>query len=558
MKNWRIKVVFYFVIVLGAAIISRLFYLQVINHKFYQSQALGLQSVFQEVTGARGEIFFRDNSKTLAINNNKWTVYANPTEIDDPGKVAESLASAIGETAEKILGKIESGDSYALIKSKLTEEEANNVSSLKLKGVHIEAQPGRYYPQNKIASQVVGFFGGNEEGQYGLEGYYNNILKGEEAFLQNSNSLVFFNTDSLEANSFDGSDLYLTIDYNIQYQAESALKEAREDFGIDSGQIIVMEPQTGKIVALANYPSFDPNQYSKEKDLGIFQNSAIQKIYELGSVLKPITVAIALNEGKIEPETTYKDEGCVMVGKQNICNFDRTVKYGTQTITQILEKSLNTGAVFVSQQIPKSTYLEYIDKFGFGDRTGIDLQGEIASANSNLRNGGDVNFATASFGQGIELTPLQLTAAFCPIANGGKLVKPYIVEKIVNNQRDEVVTSTKIVREVITSKTASEVTAMMVSVIDNGVANRAKVPGYYIAGKTGTAQVAYENKAGYYPDKTIHSFIGFAPALSPRFVAFVKLDNPKGKSSGTTAAPVFSKLAQYILNYWQIPPDYEQ
>ncbi len=558
MKNWRISFIFYLVVIVGAAIIGRLFYLQVVNHKFYQAQALGLQSAFQEVVGARGEIFFKNNSKSLAINNDKWSVSVNPTETEDADVTATELAKIIKDTKENILSKINNGGSYVLIKNKLTEEEVASIRSLKLAGIHIETQSGRYYSQNKIASQVVGFLGGGGLGQYGLEGYYDNILKGEESFSQNPGGLVFFNTDNLDPSSLDGSDLYLTIDYNIQYQAESILKEAKKDFGIDAGQIIVMEPQTGKIVALANFPGFDPNQYAKEKDLGIFQNSAIQKVYELGSVLKPITVAIALNEGRISTDTTYRDEGCVMVGKQNICNFDRTAKYGTQTTTQLLEKSLNTGAVFVSQQIPHDVYLDYIDRFGFGEKTGVDLQGEVASGNSNLRNGGDVNFATASFGQGIELTPLQLITAFCPIANGGKLVRPYVVDKIVNNQREEVPTNTKIVREVITPKTSSEVTTMMISVVDNGVANKAKVPGYYIAGKTGTAQVANEGRLGYDPAKTIHSFIGFAPALNPRFIAYIKFDNPKGKSSGTTAAPAFSKLAQYILNYWQIPSDYEQ
>ncbi|MBU2540051.1 penicillin-binding protein 2 [Patescibacteria group bacterium] len=556
MRNGRINFIFILIVLFGVAIISRLFYLQILNHKFYQAQALGQQAIFQEIQGERGEVFFAGKTKSLAINNDKWLVYINPQEIENKEETADALSEIIGDTSKQILSKIERGDSYTLIKNKLTEDEVAKIKRAGLKGVHLENQPGRYYPQTKIAAQVIGFVGGEEQiGQYGVEGYYDSILKGEKSFTEGSRSSVFFNPASIEVNSLDGSDLYLTIDYSIQFEAESLLKKAKEDFNIDSGQIIVMDPQTGRIVALANYPSFDPNQYSKEKDLAIFQNSVVQKIFELGSILKPITMAIALNEGKVTPETSYIDEGCVKIGTRNICNFDDK-KYGEQTMTGVLEKSLNTGAIFVSKLISHDVYLDYIDKFGFGEKTGIDLQGEVYSKNQNLRNGKEINFATASFGQGIEMTPIQFIRAFCVFANGGKLVKPYIVEKIVNNQREELQTSPKVLREVINQSTASQLTTMLISVVDNGVAGRAKVPGYYIAGKTGTAQIAYEDKAGYYPDKTIHSFVGFAPALNPRFVALIKLDNPTSRSSSLSAAPIFSKLAQYVLNYWQIPQDY--
>jgi cell division protein FtsI/penicillin-binding protein 2 len=558
LKNWRINIIFIIFILFGAAIISRLFYLQIVNHKFYLAQALGQQTIFEEMEGARGEIFFKDSVKILAVNNDKLLVYVVPQEIENEEETATALAGVISDPASQILPKIQKGDSYTIIKNKLTDEEADKIKNLKLKGVYLDRLPGRYYPQETVASQIVGFMGGDQIGQYGLEGYYDEILQGKKSFQEEPRTLVLFDLKQLEPTSLDGSDLYLTIDYNIQFEAESLLKEAKENFDIDSGQILVLAPDTGKIVAMANFPSFNPNQYSKEKDLGIFQNSLVQKIFEPGSVIKPITMAIALNEKKITPDTTYEDQGFVKVGVETIYNFDKTKKYGEQTMTQVLEKSLNTGAVFVSKLINPDVFLRYLDDFGFGEKTGIDLQGEVYSQNKNLRTGQEINFATASFGQGIEITPIQLARAFCVIANGGNLIKPYIVEKIVNAQRDEIETNPKIIKKIISQQTVSQLTTMLISAIDNGVAKKAKVPGYYVAGKTGTAQVPYEDKRGYYPDKTIHSFVGFAPALSPRFVILVKLDNPKGKSSSATTAPIFSKLAQYILNYWQIPPDYEQ
>jgi len=567
MRSWRVNLIFAILIIFGAAIISRLFFLQIINHKFYQAQALGQQTVFEEVEGARGEIFFKDNTKSLAVNNDKWLLYVTPQEIENKEEAAEILSKIIKEQKDQILSKIEEGDSYTVIKNKLTDEEFNEIKNLvnstelqrgdsKLKGIYLDRLPGRYYPQEKIAASVVGFVGGEGIGQYGLEGYYEEILKGKKSFKEEPRNLILFDPEKLEPTSLDGSDLYLTIDYSIQFEAESLLKEAKEKFGIDSGQIIVIEPTTGRIMAMADYPSFNPNQYSKEKDISIFQNSSVQKIFEPGSVMKPITMAIALNQGKITPDTTYKDEGFVKVGVETIYNFNKTKKYGIQTMTQVLEKSLNTGAVFVSRLIEPSIYIKYLDDFGLGEKTGIDLQGEVYSRNENLRNGKEINFATASFGQGIEMTPIQLVDAFCVIANGGKLVKPYFVEKVVNAQREETEINPKIIKEVINQQTVSQLTSMLISAVENGFAKQAKVPGYYVAGKTGTAQVPYEDRKGYYPNKTIHSFVGFAPALNPKFVILVKLDNPKGKSSAETAALTFSKLAQYILNYLQIPPDH--
>ena len=558
MKNWRINLVLVFILIFGAAIISRLFYLQIIKRGFYQAQALGQQVRLREVEGLRGEIFFKNKTKSLAINKERWVVYVLPEEIEDKALTAEILSKNLDKPQDLILSKIEEGDYYTEIKNRLTEEEVEKIKNLNLEGVYWEEFPGRYYPQETLASHVIGFLGGDEKGQYGLEGYYDEILRGKEGFREEKKGSILldslFGPENLEPVE-DGSDLYLTIDYNIQFKAESLLEEAKELFDIEAGQIIVLEPDSGEILALADFPNFNPNQYSKEKDLSIFQNGAVQKIFEPGSVLKPITMAIALNEGKITPNTTYQDEGYVKVGVETIYNYGRRV-YGEKSMTEVLEKSINTGAVFVSKLIPREVFLEYVDKFGLNKKTDIDLQGEIYSQNENLRKGQEINFATASFGQGIEMTPIQLSRAFCVIANGGKLVKPYLVEKIVNVSTSEI--QPQVLGEVINQQVAFQLTAMLISVVENGFAKKAKIPGYYIAGKTGTAQVAYEGKGGYHPDKTIQSFIGFGPALNPQFLILVKLDNPKTRTAEYSALPIFRKLAKHIIDYWQIPPDYQE
>jgi len=563
MWNWRINLILVFIFLFGAAIISRLFFLQILKYKFYQAQALGQQMIFKELGGVRGEIFFNtqglnnlDKIKSLAVNKEKWVVYALLDEIDDKTITAQALAGHFGEKKEEILSKLDGGNYYVLLKNNATKEEIDKLKNSGLKGVYWEKISGRYYPQESLAANIVGFVSGDENGYYGLEGYYDEILKGKKGFIEDKKGLAFLDFNAPQYSLQDGSDLYLTIDYNIQFKAESLLKEVKNDLNIEAGQIVVLEPNTGKVLAMADFPTFNPNQYSKEKNFDIFQNSAIQKIYEPGSVFKPITMAIALNEGKITPDTTYEDTGSVKVGVETIYNYERKV-YGKQTMTNVLENSINTGAVFVSKLIPKETFLQYIDRFGFSEKTGIDLQGEVFSENVNLRRGQEINFATASFGQGISMTPLQLIQAFCVIANGGKIMKPYVVEKIVSHSKNEITEiKPKIGREVISQQTASHLTAMLISVVENGFGKKAKVPGYYVAGKTGTAQVPIEGGKGYYLDKTIQSFIGYAPGLNPRFVILVKLDNPGASSAGFSAANVFRKMAEYIINYWQIPPDY--
>lgn len=566
MRNWRPRIILFFIVIVAAIIIVRLFYIQVLNGKFYSAIALGQQTGFKEVQGNRGEIFFENSKETkgargsgemksLAINKEKWIVSAVPKEIKDKNNFAQVLSKAMGESEESIFSKLSETDSYVVIKKDLGADDIDSLKKLKLQGLSFEVLPERYYPQENLASQVVGFLGGSGVGQYGIEGYYENILKGKAGIKEEKRGLDLINSNDGQ-DYLNGSDLYLTIDYNIQFQAESLLKEAQKNINIDSGQIIVLKPDSGRILTLANFPSFDPNTYSKENDFDIFQNSTTQKIFEPGSVFKPFTMAIALEEGKITLETTFVDTGSVKIGPDTIYNFDRK-KYDQQTMSGILEKSINTGAVFLSQSIENQIFLDYVNKFGFDDQTNVDLQGEVYSNNDILKNGSDFGFATASFGQGIEMTPIQLARAFCVFANGGRIVEPYIVEKIVHGQ-DEVAIKSEVSDPVISQKTVFEVTTMLTNVVEKGFGNVAKIPGYYLAGKTGTAEVPFKDKKGYYTDRTIQSFIGFGPALKPQFLILVKLDNPKVSKSALSAAPIFKKLAQYIINYWQIPPDYTQ
>jgi len=566
MKRGRINLILILITLFGVAIIGRLFFIQILNYEYWKALAQGQQKFFDQVQGDRGEIFLQNkegNLYTLASNKNWELVYISPEEITTKGQdsieTAKALSQILNLDEDLILEKIKkSGSLYELIKSKLTQEEIELLKKLNLPGVYLGSETLRYYPQENLAAHVSGFLGGDNIGQYGVEGYYNDLLKGSEGFQEGEKGaqgyLVKMTSDVVKR----GSDLVLTLDYNIQFVAEKLLREAKENLGAESGQIIVGDPNSGRILAMANFPEFNPNEYWKETNLEIFKNPINQNLFEPGSVFKPITMAAALDQGIITPQTIYVDPGVIEIGGWPIYNYDQRVYPGKITMTEVLEKSINTGAVFAERQISHQSFLDYIEKFGFFEPTGIDLEGEAFSRNSNLKKGYEVNFATASFGQGIEMTPIQLFRAICAIANGGKLIKPYVLENPILNS-DDVEESDIEERQVISQKTATQLTSMLVSVVENGFAKRAKIPGYYIAGKTGTAQIPWSalgiDKSGY-SEKTIQTFVGFAPVFSPRFLILVKLNNPKARTAEYSATPIFRELAKYIIDYYQIPPDY--
>lgn len=537
MVRWRVNLILFLFFLFGAAIIGQLFYIQIIHNDFYRALAQGLYSREEDSIGERGRVFFK-GGEPLAVNINWPLIFASPTEIDNKEQAAEKIALILGLEKESILEKISRESLYEPIKKRVSHEEVQQVENLSIKGVYIGWERGRYYPQDETASQIIGFVDADGEGRYGIEGHYNHLLQGKK--------------------NEPGKDITLTIDYPIQLMAENLLAEAKENLNIEGGEVIVMQPYSGEIMALANYPAYNPNQYSKISDFTIFKNSATQKIFEPGSIFKPITIAAALEEEKITPQTVYTDSGSVKVGGYTIYNYDRRV-WGEQTMTEVLEKSINTGVVFAESKIGHNSFLRYLEDFGFFQPTGIDFP-EVYSENRHFKMGYEINFVTASYGQGIEMTPIQLLTSFTPVINNGKTVQPYLVKEIKQGQTVET-TKPKISEEpIISSKTSSQLTSMLVSVTENGFAKSARLPGYYVAGKTGTAQIAWSalgiNQRGY-SDKTWQSFIGFVPAYNPEFIILVKLNNPASRTAEYSAVPIFQQLAKYMVDYLQIPPDYQ-
>jgi len=561
MKNWRINLIFVFIILFGVAIISKLFFLQVLNSDFYSAMARGQHNIFPEIKGDRGKIYFQDkdgNLYPIAINKTGKFCFVFLDKIGDKDEAAKILSETLNLDEDNLSSRFKKENAnFLIVKEDLTPEEIKKLEDLQIFGLHLAEQKIREYPYQDFASHLIGFVNKDGAGQYGIEQYYNEILSGKEQFLEGERGpfgYLFFS----DIEDLAGSDLILTVDYNIQFQAEKLLDQAHENLSIEEGQIIVIDPFSGKILALAHFPRFDPNFYFAQ-DFALFQNGAVQKLFEPGSVFKPITMAGALNEGKITPQTTYQDVGRIKIEGYWIENYNQRVYPGEITMTEVLEKSINTGAVFAESQLGHQKFLEYIESFKIFDKTGVDLPGEAFSLNEEFKKGYEINFATASFGQGIETTPLQLTRAFCAIANGGKLVKPYLVGKIIGGVEFQPEISNN---NIISQETSSKLTAMLVSVVKNGpYTKRARIPGYYVAGKTGTAQMSFgalgEAKSSY-SDKTWQTFIGYAPAFDPKFLISVKLDNPQTKTAEYSAVPIFHDLAKYIIDYWQIPPDYEE
>ncbi|MDP1538921.1 MAG: penicillin-binding protein 2 [bacterium] len=536
MPRWRINLILAFLFLFGVVLVGRLFYIQIIKGDFYKALAQGLYGTETQIIGERGEIFFK-NGEPLAINTDWPLVFSSPIEVKEKEIAAEKLAEILSLKKDFILEKLKKDNLYEPIKKKISDEEIQKIKEINLTGIYLGKEAGRYYPQGTLASQLTGFVDANSQGQYGIEDYYDEILRGKR--------------------NQQGKDIFLTVDYSIQFRAEKLLEQVKENLDIEGGEIIVMNPNSGEILALANFPNFNPNQYSAVSDFKIFENGATQKIFEPGSVFKPITIAGALEEQKITPQTTYLDKGIVTIGGWLIYNYGNRI-HGEQTMTNVLEKSINTGAVFAEEKLGHDSFLRYLDKFGFFKLTGIDLQ-EVYSENREFKKGYEINFATASFGQGIEMTPIQLIRAYSAVANGGKLVAPYVVKKIINGEEISEIKPKIEEDSIISSKTAAQLTAMLVSAVENGFAKSARIPGYYVAGKTGTAQISFAalevEKKGY-SDKTWQSFVGFAPAFNPEFIILVKLNNPKTKTAEYSAAPIFQDLAKFIIDYYQIPPDY--
>jgi cell division protein FtsI/penicillin-binding protein 2 len=568
--SFAIRLYLVYLLFLGAAagILSHLFVLQVRDHAAYLLKAESQQRSLREIAPERGDIFFTEKDGSLeaaAVNKDFPYVYVVPDEIQDQELTTSFLAETLGMPRDAVRKRVEKrGDPYELVARRVSDDTARAIRSAALPGVYVGSERLRFYPQRSLAAHVIGFARLNDsgtmlKGEYGIEAGYHDILSGTPgtAFaMRNAGGNAFFEFHN--ALPKDGASILLTIDPNVQFKAEEILSAAAAKWSARSGTAIVLDASTGKILAMANYPSFDPNEYAKEKDFSVFMNHAIASRFEPGSVFKAITMAIALEKGVITPDTTYHDTGAVTIGVDTIRNADRRA-HGIVTMTKVLEESYNTGAVFAEQKIGNEAFRDFLAwDLALQDKTGIDLPGEVGGDLSGLfpPDARPINFATASFGQGIATTPIKLVEIFGAFANGGTLIQPSVVAALI--QPDGTVTKRApviVAKNVFSARTLEALTKMLVEVIESGTGRAARIAGYTIAGKTGTAQVPHPNGRGY-SSETIHTFAAYTPFTNPPFVVFMKLDAPKGvRYAEGSVVPATRELLAFILQYYGIPPD---
>ncbi len=547
-----------------AVIALRLATLQLAQGSDYRVQADGQRTSVKTITPARGEIKIADRFSgqptTVATSMEKPLVYANVPAMTDREGVARALAPILKMSEQEILDKTaDASKKYVPIKRQITDEDKKKIEGLKLAGISFDSETIRFYPEGNFLSQLLGFVGYKEDvktGLYGIEQAFNEYLTGASGSLAQERSASgawIFGARRDQTPAKDGDTILLTIDKTIQFKAESVIKDAVEKNMADSGSMIIMDPKTGAVLAMATYPSFDPNDYAKASDPSVYNNQTTLGSYEPGSIFKPITIAAAINEGKISAQSTYNDTGEVKVDGYTIKNSDNKA-HGIQTMTQALEESLNTGMIYAKGTIGNKKFLEYVERFGLGKKTGIEVS-ESKGDLGNLKGSIDVNYDTASFGQGVNVTPIQMVQAFGAMANGGRMMKPYVVNARITGTGKIEETKPQEVGQPITVQTASTISAMLVNVVENGHGKRAGVKGYYVAGKTGTAQVPLKGGKGYDKNNNIGSFAGYAPVEDPRFVMLVRVNHPRTVSfAESTAAPAFGTMAQFLLQYYNVSP----
>lgn len=553
------------VIILAIAVVSRVFYLQVVRAGHYKLLAEDQHQLSALLEPARGQILVHDaqaegGTYPLAANRTLHLLYALPKQITNPSAVAAALKPFVTLDEETLLSRLsKSNDLYEPLQHGLTDAQMAAVKNLDITGLDFVDEQERYYPEKEIGSQLIGFVGFDQDkkvGRYGLEGAFETELAGQRGSIKaekDAGGRIILSAAQAWEPALDGSDILLTIDRTIEFEACRRLSAAVKKHGADGGSLIILDPETGAIKAMCGAPDFDPNQYQTVTDAKRFLNASTQVTYEPGSVFKALTMAAAIDQGKVTPQSTYTDTGEVKIGSYTIKNSDLKA-HGVKTMTQVLEESLNTGAIYAMQQIGPKKFDEYVNAFGFGVPTGVGIS-ESKGNISSLEAGKDIYAMTGSFGQGITVTPLQLAVAYATLANGGKLMRPYVIDEIRQSDGTVVKTDPTITRQVIQEKTAATVAGMLVNVVRNGHGQKAGVPGYFIAGKTGTAQVPDPSRGGYLKDATIGTFAGFGPVEDPKFVMVVKIDRPRDvQFAESSAAPLFGELARFLLSYYHVSP----
>lgn len=562
----RIRVLSGFVILAGLFLITRLFFIQSVNSDYYIAKADGAY-VDTPDSFDRGLIYFEKKDGTRISAASVMTSYIlaiKPKDIVDPEDLYNKINEIYPIDKEAFLKKAEKeNDPYEEIVKRVPKDVRDKIMDLDLLGVQMPRHKWRFYPGESLAAHTVGFmaYKGDEiAGRYGIERFYNETLSRDKEDVEvNIFAEIFssFYNEKYSTSKSERADIVTTIEPVVQNFMEQELTRTMKKFGSEAANGIIINPQNGEIIAIAHVPSFDLNNFGKVEDATEYSNPLVENVFEFGSVVKPLVIAAALDADVISAETPFYDPGFVQVEDKKIENFDKKGR-GQTTMQTVLAESLNTGMVYSMRALGKSRFRDYMLAYGIGERSGVDLPNESKGLVSNLQSPRELEYATASFGQGISFNPVVLVRVLSAMSNGGYMVQPHVVKKFeyINGEAKEVVYSKQDGKKVLKDGTSEKISRMLVSIVDNTLGGgKYKMPGHSIAAKTGTAQIPNPRGGGYIEGKNLHSFFGYFPAYDPKFLVYISNTAPVARFASETLTEPFMNIANFLINYYEIPPD---
>jgi len=562
----RIRIISGAIVLVGIFLMIRLFYIQSVNKDFYIAEA-GDSYVQSADSFDRGTIYFEKKDGTRISAATVMTSYilvVKPKDIKDVELTYKKINEIYPINKEDFIAKAsKEKDPYEEIDKKIPKDIRDKIMDLDLPGVEMPRHKWRFYPGENLAAQTLGFmaYKGDEiSGRYGIERFYNESLsRGEKDIQINIFAELFSNiSDSSYNNSEKKADIVTTIEPVVQNFVEQELERTMKKFGSEEANGIVINPQNGEIIAMAHLPSFDLNNFGSVANPYSYRNPLVENVFEFGSVVKPLVIAAALDAGVLSAETPFYDPGFIQVEDKKIENFDKKGR-GQITMQEVLSQSLNTGMVYSMRQLGKSRFRDYMISYGIGDKSLVDLPNEAKGLVSNLKSTRELEYATASFGQGISFSPIVLVKALSAMVNGGYLVQPHVVKRLeyVDGKSEDIVFKKEDAKKVYKDGTSEKISKMLISSVDNTLGGgKYKMPGHSIAAKTGTAQIPDPQNGGYIQGKNLHSFIGYFPAYDPKFLIFISNTAPVGaRFASETLTEPFMNITHFLINYYEIAPD---
>ena len=564
---FRLRLISLCTILIVILLVAKLYSLQIVSGDDFRLRAERQYLAPNESVWNRGTIFFQNKDQstvgaaTLKIG---FTVGINPKALENPEKAFEKINALLPIDEKNFLARASQKETlYVIIAKKVDESTAAKIKALKITGVIVSKDRYRFYPLHSLAASTLGLVGYKGDvlaGRYGLESYYDDVLsRNDNDLYSNFFAEIFSNIKkSVDSKAKFEGDIITSIEPTVEEFLEKELTAIQEKWNSKSVGGIIMNPKTGEIFAMGNYPTFDPNYLQNETDPAVFSNPIVENVYEMGSIIKPLTMAAGIDSGAVTPETTYVDNGSLTLNGSKISNFDGKGR-GQVDMQVVLNDSLNTGAAFVESKMGNALFADYFRRFGLGEETGIDMPNETPGLIENLKSPRDLEYATASFGQGIAMSPIITIRALAVLANGGYLITPHLVKKIDYKIGVSKNISEEKGTQVLKPATSETISRMLVTVVDKALlGGSVKMPNYSVAAKTGTAQIAKTGGGGYYSDKYLHSFFGYFPAYNPQFIVFLYTVEPKGVggdfASHTLTAP-FINITKFLISYYKIPPD---